>query len=176
MRRRARLRRRRTGSQAMHEVIRRPWPGELHVAVFQEQAGGGVFVLVAFDALVIDQMSDIEQHFAAVHALAGDFLIEWAEHAMHLGRNRAGLGLALALAAGNFSQVGEIFFADRLGDGSDGWRKITAAIVERDLEMHLGLTPKAVEISQEVALVGADGAAEGLIILINGAKTEGKDG
>ncbi len=146
------------------------------MAVLQKQAGGGILVLVTLDTPVVDQVSDIEQHFAAVGTLAADLFIEWAEHAVHLRRNGAGLGLALALAAGNFSQVGEIFFADRLGDGSDGWRKITAAIVERDLEMHLGLAAKAVEISQEIALVGADGAAEGLIILIYGAEAEGENG
>ncbi len=160
----------------MHKVIRRPWSGKLHLAVLQEQAGGGVFVLVTLHAFVVDQVGDIQQHFAAIHTPTADLLIQGAEHAVHLRRDGTGLGLALALAAGNFSQVGEIFFADRLGMGSNCWRKITAAVVERDLEMHLGLAPKAFKIAQKIALVGPDGAAKGLIILINSAKTEGKDG
>ena len=88
---------------AVNEVIWRPGSGELHAAVFQLDRGCGVAVLVAFDALVVDEVGDVEEHLAGAVALAGDFLVEGREHAVHGDRDGSGSGLAFALLGGVFA-------------------------------------------------------------------------
>ena len=68
----------------LHKVVRGPGAGELHTAVLQLLSGRGVFVLIAFDRFVIDQMRDVQQHLACVHPLAGDLFGKRQEHTMHL--------------------------------------------------------------------------------------------
>jgi len=42
--------------------------------------------------------------------------------------------------------------------------------------MHLGLAVETLEVGDEMAMVGADGAAQGVVILKGGMKAEGKHG
>ena len=51
--------------EAVDEVIGRPGAGNLHLALAHHHAGGGELVLVAFDMLAIDEMSDIQHHLSA---------------------------------------------------------------------------------------------------------------
>src|ERR1700761_5552485 len=71
-------------SQPLHEVIRWPGPGKLHMAIFQLLAGAGVLVLITLNTFVVNQVSDVEQHLAGIHPAAADLLVKWAEHPMHL--------------------------------------------------------------------------------------------
>jgi hypothetical protein len=160
--------------RTMDEVIRRPRAGELHLAVFQLYGGSRVAVLVALDALVIDEVGDVEQHLAGAIALAGDFLVERGKHAVHLNRDGAGAGLAFPLLGGVFAQAGEILFAHAVHQ--DRLVKFAAAVVDHYLKVHLGLAAKPVEVGQELALVGADGSAEGFVIGKDGAETERQHG
>jgi hypothetical protein len=98
--------------QPMDEVVRRPWAGELHVALAHHGAGGSELVLVALDALAVDEVGDVEEHLATVGHAAADFFVERGEHAVHLEADGAGASLAFALAGGVFAEIGEVFFAD----------------------------------------------------------------
>ena len=85
--------------------------------------------------------------------------------------------LALALEGRVFAQVGEIGAAH----GGHRFRGVaanlfTAAIVEHDFEMHLGLAAEAFDVGDELALVGADRPAEGFIVGEDGSKTERQNG
>src|SRR5882757_7931439 len=96
---------------AVHKVIRRPRPRELHPAILELLYGRGVLVLIPLHRLVVDQVSDIQQHLACIHSLAGDLFGEWKEHAVHLDRKRAGLRLALPLTARTLPQAGQILLS-----------------------------------------------------------------
>ena len=164
--------------QPVDEVIRRPGSGELHLAVFHQLAGAGVLVLVALDALVFDEVGDIEQHLAGFRAPAGNFLSEGQNMRCIWTVDGAGPGLALALPGAAFSRrLVEVFLADRShADGAGNGNLIAAAVVDHDLEVHLGLSTEAVDVGEELALIGTDRAAEGVIIRKNGAEAEGKNG
>jgi hypothetical protein len=99
--------------RAVHEVVRGPWAGELHAAIFELKRGRGVLILIPLHCLVVDQVGDVEKHLAGVHALTGDLLSQGQKHAMHLDGEGAGLGLALALTAGTLTQAGQILLTDR---------------------------------------------------------------
>src|ERR1700742_644006 len=100
--------------QPVDEMVGRPGPGELHLAVLEQFAGGGELVLVALHALCVDQMRDVEEHFAVVHGAAGYLFILRSEEALHLDRYSTTLGLPLTLAGSGLAQIREIFFADAL--------------------------------------------------------------
>ncbi len=159
---------------AVDEVVWRPGAGELHLAVFQLERGGRVAVLVALDALVVDEVGDVEEHLAGSVAFAGDLLVERGEHAMHLHGDGAGSGLAFALLGGVFAQAGEVLFADAVHE--DGLVEFAATVVDDDLEVHLGLAAKAIEVGEELALVGANGAAKGFVIREDSTEAEGQHG
>jgi len=123
---------------------------------------------------VVDEVGDVEEHLAGAIALAGDLLVKRSEHAVHLHRNRAGPGLAFALLGGVFAQAGQVFLPDAVHQ--DGLVELTAAVVNDHFEVHLGLAAQAVEVSEELALVGADGTAKGFVIGEYGAEAEGQHG
>jgi len=159
---------------AMHEMVGRPGSGELHLAVFQLDRRGGVPILVALNVFMVDEVGDVEKHLAGAIAFAGDFFVEGGEHAVHLHGDGACPGLAFALLGGVFAEAGQILPADAVHQ--DGLVELAATVVDDDLEVHLGFAAEALEIGEELALVGADGAAEGLVIGIDGAETEREDG
>ena len=138
---------------AVHEVIRRPGTGELHLTFFHLLHRGCVLVLIALHRLVVDQVSDIEEHLAGIHSPAGDLFGERKEHAMHLDRKRPRLGLTLTLAAGALAKAGQILLAD----GHIAKRVAGACVINEDLKVHLSFATKTFYIGQEMALVGTDG-------------------
>jgi hypothetical protein len=160
--------------QPVDEVVGRPGPGKLHLAVLQQFARGGEFVLVALHALRIDEMRDIQQHLAVVHGAAGDLLILGDEEALHLDCDGATLGLPLALPGSGLAQVGEVFLADAVFM-SHRARLLQTAVVDGDLQMHLGFAAQAFHMRRVLALVGADGAAQCFVIGKDGAEAERKD-
>ncbi len=96
-------------------MIRRPGTGHDHLAILELLGGRAVAVLIFFDRLGVDQVSDIEQHSVGVDPLATDFFLEGVKELMHLNREGAGFGLALALARRLLAQLGKILAADRIG-------------------------------------------------------------
>lgn len=90
---------------------------------------------------------------------------------MHLDREGARFGLALPLAAGTFSQAGEVLLAY----GHVTSRVTRAGIVDQNFEVHLGFTPKAFNIGLKMTLIGANRAAKRVVVLKGGAKAEGQD-
>jgi hypothetical protein len=159
-------------SGAMYEVVWRPWTGELHPALLQLQSGGRVFILIALNRFIINKMSDIKKHLSRLHPFAGNLFGNGKKHTMHLDGECTRFGLAFPLAAGALTQAGQVLLADGHVAGRVAW----AGIVDEDLEMHLGLATKPLDIGLEVTLIGADGAAERIVILKGGAKTKGQDG
>ena len=71
--------RRISAGEAVDEVVRRPGPGNLHLAVAHGGTGAREFVLVALHALAIDQVGDVQHHLAAFSEPAADVLIERSE-------------------------------------------------------------------------------------------------
>jgi hypothetical protein len=159
----------------MNKMIRRPGSGELHLALFHHGAGGGKLVLVPLDVLAVDEMSDIQDHLAAVGEAAADFLVEGHEEPVHLEADGAGAGLAFAGAGRIFAQIAQVFAANALS-GEVALNLFGAAVIDKDLEVHFGLAAKLVNIAQELALIGANGFAESLVVRKDGAEAEGKDG
>src|SRR6185437_11981335 len=157
----------RLSAGAVHKVVWRPRSGELHPALLQVQTRRGVLILITLYRLVIDEMGDIQKHLAGVHPLAGNLFGNGKEHAMHLDRESTCLGLALPLAAGALPQTGEVLLSDRHVAG----RVAGTGVVDENLEMHLSLATKTLNISLEMTLIGSDGAAERIVILKGGAKT-----
>jgi len=141
--------------------------------------------VVALDALAINQMGDVEEHSAALRHPATHFFVQWIEHAVHLKADSAGTSLTLALAGGAFAQAGEVLFADTFRDRVLGGQMLfelahsihlfLAAGIYMDFEVHLGFAMETLKITLKLALVGADGLAQALIILKDRPKTERKD-
>ena len=157
--------------EAMDEVVRRPWAGELQVAFAHHGAGCRELVLVALDAFAIDQVRDIEQHFAALGHAAAHFFIQRREHAVHLEADGARSGLAFALPRCIFAQVGEVLLAYAF-QGQMLVQFFAAAGIYVDFQVHFRFAMEALQIALKLALIGADRLAQSFIILKDGAKTE----
>ena len=162
--------------QPVDEVVGRPGSGELHLAVFQQLARGDELVLIPLHALRFDEVRDVQQHLAVIHGATGDLFILGREKALHLNRDGTTFGLALALTGSSFPQVGEIFLADIVLRGDGAKRLLEAAVLDHDLEMHLGFAAQAFHVRRVLALIGADGAAERFIIGEDSTEAEGKYG
>lgn len=134
---------------ALNEVIGRPGARKLHLTFLHLLHRRCVLVLIALHRLVIDQVSDIEKHLAGVHAPAGDLFRQRKEHAVHLDRKRPRLGLALALTAGALAKTRQVL----LTDGHIAQRIAGTGVVDKDLQVHLGLATQTFDIGEEVALV-----------------------
>ena len=91
--------------EAVDEVVRRPGAGKLHLALTHHDAGGGELVLVAFDMLAIDEVSDVQHHLSAFGKAATDFFIQGQEETVHLKADRTGACLTFTGAGGIFTQV-----------------------------------------------------------------------
>jgi hypothetical protein len=156
--------------EAMNEVIRRPGPGKLHLALAHHGAGGCEFVLVAFDAFAFDQVGDVQNHSAALCQPAAYFFVEGREHPVHLECYGSGAGLALALAGGCLSQLGKILLADAFG--RQMFFDFTAAIIHHNFQMHLGFAVKAFEVGLKLALIGSNRFTEPFIILKDSTEAE----
>lgn len=95
---------------------------------------------------------------------------------MHLHGNCSRLGLTFTLQGRTFAQVGQVLAANFAhfcrNHPAD---LVSAAVVERHLQVHLGLAAQPFDVGDELALVGADGAPQSVVICEDGAKAEGKD-
>ena len=81
-----------------------------------------------------------------------------------------------ALAGGRRTRAGGRGTAGRLPGGCSPCPLSQDRYRRRHLEVHLGLAAEALHVGHEVALVGADRAAEGVVILKGGAEAEGQHG
>ena len=61
-----RMVRMRSACKLVHKVIRRPRAGKLHLALAHHRAGRSKFVVVPLHRLAIDQVGNIQHHFAAL--------------------------------------------------------------------------------------------------------------
>ena len=136
----------------MDEVIGWPGTGELHLAILHHCARGLEFVLVALDALALDEVRDIEDHLAGFGEAAADFFIERHEEAMHLEADGAGTSLTLALAGSGLAKIGEVLATDLLRVEVREFASATAVIHE-DFEMHLGFAAEFFDVIEELSLV-----------------------
>src|ERR1700722_6574511 len=166
---------RRCPGEAMNEVVGRPGAGNLHLAFAHDRAGRSEFVLIALHVFAVDQVGDIEHHFAALGKAAAHFFIQRHEEPVHLEADGAGTGLAFTGAGGVLAQVAQVLPAYALGR-LKLLKRVGATIVDKDLEVHLRFAAQLVDVSLELALVGADGLAEALIVVEHGAEAEGKHG
>lgn len=165
----------RSTGEAMDEVIGRPWTGELHLAVLHHRACCLEFVLVALDALALDEVGDVEHHLAGFGEATAYFFVQRHEEPMHLEADGTGAGLALALACCRFAKVGEVFAADLVG-GEIREFFAAGAVVNEDLEVHLGFAAEFFYVAEELALVGPDGFAKAFVVVEDSAESEGKYG
>jgi len=91
---------------------------------------------------------------------------------MHLDRQGTSLGLALPLAAGALAEAGQVLLTNgHVASGVAG-----TGVVDKHLEVHLGFAAETLDVGLEVALVGADGTAQGVVVLKGGAEAEGQYG
>src|ERR1022692_2526551 len=95
------------------EMIGRPRTGHHHLAVLELLSGRAVAILILFDRLSIDQVSDIEQHAVGVNLLAADFFLQRIKQLMHLDRQRASLSLPFALPRCFLAQFDQVLAPDR---------------------------------------------------------------
>src|SRR5581483_3729760 len=51
-----------------------------------------------------------------------------------------------------------------------------ADVVDDELQVHLGFAAQTLDVRHEVSLIGADGAAQGVVIFKGGSEAERKDG
>lgn len=157
--------------KTMDEVIGRPGTRKLHMAFPHNRAVGGKLTLIAIHTLAVNEVGDVEHHLSTVGQAATYLLVERREEAMHLEAHGPGPGLALALARGVFAQAGEILASHSLNRKMlvDG---VSATVIYIDLEMHLSLAAKLVNVREKLTLVRADGFAEAFVVIEDGAKAE----
>jgi hypothetical protein len=145
------------------------------MALAHHGTGGSEFVLVALDVLAIDEVRDVEDNFACFGQSAADLFVKRQEEPMHLEADGAGTSLPLAGARGTFTQVSQIFPANPLGVYAV-LDILDAAIVDTDLQVHLCFAAEFVDVGEKLALIGANGAAEGFVVIEDRAETERKNG
>ena len=93
---------------------------------------------------------------------------------MHLKTHGASPRLPLTRPRRVLSQTGEItpprtVVSDLLCDCA------SAAVIDEHLQVHLGLSAKLIDIPEELPLIGANGFAEGFVVVKDGPETEGKN-
>jgi len=76
--------------EPVDEVVGRPGARDLHLALAHDGAGGGELVLVALNVLAVDEVGDIQDHFAAFGESAAYLFIERQEEAVHLEADGTG--------------------------------------------------------------------------------------
>ena len=166
----------RSAGEAVYEMIRGPGAGNLHLAVAHHGAGSGEFVLVTLHVLAIDQVSDVEDHFAGFGEAAAYFFIEGHEEPVHLKADGTGAGLTFALPGCRFAEIGQVTAAHFVGRKLSDQFASAAAVVDENLEVHLGFAAQFIDVAEELSLVGPDGFAEAFVVVEDGAKAERKNG
>jgi hypothetical protein len=120
-------------------------------------------------------VGDIQHHPAAICEAAAYLFVERHEQAVHLETDGACTRLALPRPGRVLAQVGQILAANTFG-GDLLLELLAAAVVNKDFEVHLGLAAELIDVAEELALVGADGLAQDVIVVEDGSEAEGKDG
>ena len=162
-------------SEPVDEVVRRPRSRQLQQAIAHHGACGGKFVLVALHVLAVDQMGNVEHHLAIIGQAAAHFFVQRHEQPVHLEAHSAGAGLALPCPRGVLAQIGQVLAANGLR-GRVLFQFFAAAVVDKDLQVHLGLAAQLVNVPKELPLVGADGLAQNFVVVKDRSKPEGKHG
>lgn len=159
--------------EAVDKVIRRPWTGELHHALAHHGAGGGELILVALNIFAINQMRDVENHLAALGQAAADFFIEWHKEPVHLETNCTCPGLALSCTGRALPQAAQVLSANPFR-GQMLFKVLGTAVIDEDLQVHLGLAAQFLDIALKLALVGTNRLAEDFVVIEDCPETEGK--
>ena len=120
-------------------------------------------------------MGDVENHLTGFGETAADFFIQRREQAVHLEADGPGPGLALALAGSSLAEIGEVL-ATYLFGIEIGEFATAAAVINEDLQVHLGFAAEFIDIAEELALVGPDGFAKAFVVVEDSAESEGKYG
>ena len=145
------------------------------MALAHQCARGSELVLIALHALAVDQMRDVQQHFAVFEKSAADLFVERLEEPVHLKADGSSTRLPFPSARSVLPQVAEISAACRLA-GQMPFDLASAAIIHEDLQVHLRFAAEFVNIAEELPLVGADGFAKAFVVVKDGSEAEGKDG
>ena len=125
--------------------------------------------------LALDQVRDIENHFAALGQPAAYLFVKRKEEPVHLEAHGPRPCLTLTSARGVLSQAAQIFTADAFGRLLV-FQSVGTAILDHDLEVHFGLAAQLLEVPHELALVRPDRLAQALIVVENRAEPEGQHG
>src|ERR1700721_494044 len=161
--------------QPVDKVIRWPGPRYLHLALPHHGAGGGELVLVALNILAVNQVRYIEHHLAAFRQPAAYFLIQGHKQPMHLEAYRPCARLPFTGPRRVLAQVAEVLPANPFC-----WymlvQRVSAEVIDENLQVHLRLAAKLVDIALELALVGTDGLAQAFVVGEYSAKTERENG
>ncbi len=165
----------RAPGEPVHKVVWRPGSGQLHEAFAHHGAGGRKLVLVALNVLAVNEVRNVEHHFAVFSEAAAYFFVEGHEEAVHLEADGARTGLALAGAGCVLAKIAQILAANAL-DRQMALDFLGAAIVDENLQMHLGLAAEFVDVAEELALIGTDGFAEDFVVVEDSPESEGKYG
>ena len=165
----------RSAGEPVNEVIRRPRPRELHLAIAHGGARTRKFVLVAFDVFPLDQVRNVEHHLSVLCQPATHVFIKRHEQPVHLKAHGAGARLAFALAGGRLSQIGEVPPAYCVRRQVPVHFAAATTVVHKDFEVHLRLAAQLLDVAQELALIRADRLAEALVVVEDRAKPERED-
>src|SRR6266852_5087405 len=157
------------------EMVRRPRTGHDHLAVFELLGGSAVTVLIFFDGLGVDEVSDIEQHSVGIDLLAADFFLQRIEELVHLDGEGAGFGLAFALPRCLLAKLGQVLAANRIGQNNLFHGAAKRTVPDRQLDAHFGLAAKPLHALTESAAVGTNGLADGIFGVENRSEAEGQD-
>src|SRR5713101_5176360 len=155
------------------EMVGRPRTGHDHLAILELLGGCAVAVLIFFDGLGVDEVSDIEQHSVGIDLLAADFFLKRVEELVHLDGKGAGFGLAFALARRLLAELEEVLAADRIGQNNLFHRAAKRTVPDRQLDAHFGLATKPLHALTESAAVGTNGLADGIFGVKNRSEAEG---
>src|ERR1039457_3632396 len=96
------------------KMVRRPGTGHNHLAILKLLSSRAIAVLISFDRLGIDKVSDIKHHSIGVNLLAADFFLQRIKELVHLDGQGASLSLALALARRLLAQLDQILAANSI--------------------------------------------------------------
>src|SRR5260370_25912098 len=144
------------------EMIGRPRTGHDHLAILELLGGCAVTVLIFFDGLGVDEVSDIEQHSVGIDLLAADFFLEGVEELVHLAGEGAGFGLAFAPPRSLLAELEEVLAPDRIGQNNLFHGAAKRTVPDRQLDAHFGLAAKPLHALTENAADCLNVPANGL--------------
>src|SRR5215475_5377756 len=96
-----------------NEVVRRPRSAHDNFDSRQMACGHLIPILVLFDLLVVDEVSDVDEHAAGIDLPATNVLVEGIEDLVYLNGEGPRFGMAFTLAHGLFPQLAQVLTAHR---------------------------------------------------------------